>query len=119
MADRGSVIKNEYTQVDFSVEELRGEFEKSRAWEEEGDEIFKHHAMLNITYEELVANRPEAYKKLTIFFNVDYIEPKTSLKKQNPESLRLLVKNYDDLKAAFQDTEWAVFFEDYKCKNHL
>ena len=52
------------------------------------------------------------HKKMTDFFGVQYVQPKTYLKKQNPGRLRDLVTNYDELKAAFSGSEWQAFFED-------
>jgi poly-gamma-glutamate capsule biosynthesis protein CapA/YwtB (metallophosphatase superfamily) len=53
------------------------------------------------------------YAKIIEFLGLNQdIKPKTNLKKQNPESLRKLVKNYDYLKEAFVGTEWHDFFEE-------
>jgi len=36
--------------------------------------------------------------------------PKTNFRKQNPESIKELVKNYNELKIAFSRSKWQEFF---------
>ena len=98
--------------VHFSVEELREGFEQTRAWEIQSDAIFRDHPLLQVTYEELTAQPESAFRRVAAFLGVPYKPPRAALRKQNPESLRKLIANYDVLKAEFQDTEWASFFED-------
>ena len=98
--------------VRFSVEELREGFEQTRAWEAQGDAMFRDHPLLQVTYEELTTEPESMFNRVTTFLGVPYKSPRTALRKQNPESLRELIANYDSLKAEFQNTEWASFFED-------
>ncbi len=44
--------------------------------------------------------------------NAGYRPPHTSFRRQNPEPLRRLVTNFDQLAREFSGTEWAPFFED-------
>jgi hypothetical protein len=98
--------------VTFTVEELQNGFKQTRAWEKGGDEMFKKHALVSVYYEDLVSDPDGALSQITDFLDVQYMRPITDLKKQNPERLRDLVINYDELKAAFSGSEWQPFFED-------
>lgn len=96
--------------VAFTPEELRCGFEQTRQWEAWGDKKFANHPLISVYYEEL-ANAPEAaFREVTNFLGVGNASPKTTLKKQNPESLRDLLSNYDELKSAFSGTQWQEFF---------
>ncbi|MFP3982435.1 MAG: sulfotransferase [Desulfurivibrionaceae bacterium] len=98
--------------VSFTVEELEEGFKQTREWERLGDEMFKNHSKISVYYENLVSDPEDTFAKITDFLDLHYVEPKTNLRKQNPENLRDLVTNYDELKSAFSGTEWYSFFED-------
>ncbi|WP_444897735.1 Stf0 family sulfotransferase [Microbulbifer sp. EKSA008] len=111
-SDQASSTPSKEVSVSFTEDELRAEFKRTRDWEENGENNFKNHPLLSITYEELVNNRSGTFRKITEFLDVQHIEPKTRLKKQNTKTLRESIKNYDELKSEFSKTEWAPFFED-------
>lgn len=98
--------------VTFTAKELEEGFEQTRMWEKYGDEMFKNHPLVSVYYEDLVNDPEGTFCKITDFLGVQNVKPKTNLKKQNPERLRDLVKNNDDLKSAFYKTEWQPFFEE-------
>ena len=98
--------------VTFTVQELREGFQQTRSWEENWDERFKHHAHLNISYEDITQRRAEQFQAMFSFLGVSPRETVSDLQRQNPQDMRSLVDNYDELKIAFADTKWARFFED-------
>lgn len=98
--------------VTFTAEELEEGFRQTREWEKDGDEKFRKHPLLSVYYEGLVGDPEGTFAKITDFLGVRYVQPKTNLRKQNPERLRDLVINYDELKPAFLGTEWQPFFEE-------
>lgn len=98
--------------VSFTAEDLADKFEQTRNWEQGGDELFKHHPLLTVYYEDLANDRDAAFKKVTDFLGFEYIHPETPLTKQNNKSLKETVSNYDELKMAFSGTEWESFFEE-------
>lgn len=102
----------ENVSVSFTEEELRDGFTRTRDWEEYGDENFRNHSILTVTYEDLVNDRSSTFRKVTDFLGIQYIKPDTELKKQNTKTIRESIKNYDELKSAFAKTELAPFFED-------
>ncbi|MFC2042983.1 sulfotransferase [Chloroflexota bacterium] len=98
--------------VTFTVKELEEGFEQTRKWEKYGDEMFKNHPLVSVYYEDLENDPEGTFGKITDFLDVRYVRPKTNLSKLNPERLRDLVINYNELKTAFSGTEWQPFFEE-------
>jgi LPS sulfotransferase NodH len=99
-------------QVSFTVDELAEGFARTRRWEQDGDAMFRDHPLLSIHYEDLVADTPTTFRQVTDFLGVPYVEPRTHLVRQNPETVRELVANVDELEAAFRGTEWQSFFDE-------
>ncbi|MDC1255999.1 sulfotransferase domain-containing protein [bacterium] len=96
--------------VSFTVDELTQGFEQTKGWEKEGNEMFKSHKLLPVTYEELITDKNETFKKLSHFLNVGYQSPQTNLKKQNIKTFKERINNYQELKLAFIDTQWSEYF---------
>jgi LPS sulfotransferase NodH len=99
-------------QVSMTADELTTGFERTRAWEREGDHLFRDHPLLKMDYEDLVADPEGEFRAATSFLGVPYVAPRTVLERQNPEPLRDLLINHDELATAFAGTEWASFFAD-------
>jgi hypothetical protein len=98
------------TRVALSVEECRAYFEGTRAAIARHDELFREHDKLSLFYEEILSSRDAVFAKAQSFLGV---EPRTltvDLRKQNPDDLRALIENYDELREAFAGTEYSEFF---------
>jgi len=95
-----------------SPPQLLRKFAQTRAWEQAGDVRFAAQPRLSVHYEDLVADPDASFRRLTTFLGVDYLPPRTRLRKQNEAPLRSLLANYDALEAQFADTEWATFFDE-------
>lgn len=111
-ATRYDKVGVETRRVEFTVQELEVGFRETREWERAADARFHAHPVLKVTYEELVHDARHDYAKMLAFLTVSDIAPSTILRKQNPESLKSLIINYNELKAAFTDTEWADYFDE-------
>lgn len=98
--------------VTATAEELADGFLQTRAWEDAASARFAAHPNLRVSYEDLVRNPQDCYLKLCRFLGVSPGQPRTNLSQQNPESLRELISNYDELKAHFARSQWASYFED-------
>lgn len=103
---------NRATSVSFTPDELNELLAETRDWESKGDEMFHNHQKLEICYEDLTDEPKRSFGKIARFLGVKASVPKTRLKKQNPQRLRDLVRNYDELKAAFEGTQWDEMFEE-------
>ncbi|MGB2694804.1 MAG: hypothetical protein WBD55_06400, partial [Dehalococcoidia bacterium] len=82
-----------------------------RAHEARSDEVFAGHPLLTVFYEDLVA-RPELFDDVQSFLGIEPAGLPVASRRQNPEPLRELLSNYEELRAAFADTEHAGFFEE-------
>jgi LPS sulfotransferase NodH len=98
--------------ISFTIDELTKGFEQTRQWEQNGDSMFNNHPMASVYYEDLVDDVESCFRNITDFLGVPYMHPQTGLKRQNPEKIRDLVSNYDELKTAFEGTQWQSFFDD-------
>lgn len=98
--------------VSLTVEELQEGFNQTREWEERAIRQFRGHPLLHITYEELVHSPEQLFGRVITFLGVPDGSPRTSLRQQNPERLRDLLQNYDELKAEFTGTQWERYFND-------
>lgn len=111
-SDRRSSSRKEQTCISFTVDELNEGFRQTREWEDAGHNKFRNHPLLSINYEDLINDRSTIFRELTEFLDVQDTQPKTNLKKQNHRSMKETITNYNQLKLAFVETEWASFFEE-------
>lgn len=98
--------------IKLTTKELQKEIEQTNKWQHEGEERFKEHRILRISYEELIQNPDKTFLRVCNFLEVPFQKPNTSFKKQNPERLEELVENYQEIKDYFMNSEFASFFED-------
>jgi hypothetical protein len=96
----------------MTVDELEEGFKQTRAWEQAAMNRFRNHPTLQISYEDLVGHAREANAKLLGFLGLPEGTLRTGLRQQNPESLRELITNYDELKSAFLHTPWYSYFDE-------
>lgn len=105
-------IPVEKRKVFLNKEELIKKFEETKSWEKKFRKLFSGKNVVNLTYEDFLSNPQTEFKRICDMLNLKYIYPKTNFKKQNPETLKDLIVNYDDLKKSFSNSEWAEFFAD-------
>ncbi len=98
-------------QVSFTTEELESGFRQTRAWEDSGNVRFRAHQTIQLSYEGLVKDPHALYRQLLVFLDLPENIPSTGLRQQNPETLRELISNYDELKIAFTGSAWESYFE--------
>jgi LPS sulfotransferase NodH len=73
---------------------------------------FFYRDMLEIVYEELVRSPREEFESVSADLGVDGIDPgKIRLKKQNPEPLRQLILNYDEVESVLRSTRFVEYLE--------
>lgn len=98
--------------VELTEEDLKNGFEYTKHWIGEAEQRFSDHPFLTLSYEDLVNDSEASLRETCRFLGVQYRPLETPLKRQNPESMKALVRNYEELKGAFQGTEWQSYFED-------
>lgn len=96
----------------FTPEELERDFQQTRNWEREGIARFDGRPRLDVSYEDMTADLPGQFARITDFLGVPPKPPHTDFKKQRTRPLRDTVENYDTLKTHFQGTEWTAFFDE-------
>jgi hypothetical protein len=98
--------------VTLSPEECRAYFEETESLVSQFDELFRDHAKLTVLYEDILSDRDEVFARAQSFLGLEPQPVTTTLqKKQNPDDLRVLLENYEELHQAFADTKYADFFQ--------
>jgi LPS sulfotransferase NodH len=72
---------------------------KTRGWERGAPAMFPDRAMMDIYYEDVVADPPAQFRRVLDFLDLPPHEPKTHLRRQNPEPVRDLIENYAEVEA--------------------
>ncbi len=86
------------------------EMRKARQAFRHFEDLFRAHPRLPIVYEDLIENqglRRSEGERICGFFGIPYRSMQSSLVKMNPESLRVMVTNYDELADAVSRSEFA------------
>lgn len=82
----------------------------ARSVQERFDKAFERHPRLQLAYESLFDGQflqADSSRAICAFLGVPYSPMQSKLMKLNPESLRDMVTNYDELSAAISKTEFA------------
>ncbi|MDO6459301.1 hypothetical protein Q4485_01175 [Granulosicoccaceae sp. 1_MG-2023] len=98
--------------VTLDVRKTIQDLSRTRHWEKLAERQFRQHEILTLYYEDLVKHTDNSWRQVTRFLGVPYKHPQTTLRKQNPESLRELIRNYDEIQLAFRGTEWEAMLEE-------
>ena len=97
--------------VYLDPDECRRYFYKLEAFAKQADAAFAGHRRLDITYEELVADREDVLAKVFTFLDVPWQPVSTRMQKQNRLPASETVRNYGELKRCFEHSRWRAFFE--------
>jgi LPS sulfotransferase NodH len=97
--------------IQLNVKECLENFCQTRDWEKQANIRFANNPVLELTYEELISDYRNQMQRIQDFLAVNREDLHPASTRQNPEALRDLIGNYDELEAYFVNTEWAVFFE--------
>ncbi len=74
--------------------------------------LFREQPYCEISYESFLARKDEEARRLLDFLGIDRYSPLTSrLVKQNPDSLREILENYDEIARALRGTSFAAYLE--------
>ena len=108
-SDRGVTRKEA---IELVYEDVLKGFRKIRAWENEGDRFFSGQPVLEVFYEGLVGRYDEEMSRIQDFLGVPRSSAHANTRKQSIQRLSESIANYEELKARFQGSEWAAFFEE-------
>jgi len=101
-------------QISLSKEECIQAFQDYKNQEYITNEIFQKYnvATIEIDYNDLDQYPDREMNKVQTFLGVEPQTVASLLKRQNPESVKELILNYDELKSAFKNTDYEIFFEE-------
>jgi len=111
------VLRNESERINdirikLEVEDCMREFEKTSDNENRFDAMFRDHDLLEVAYEDLVAEQTQTCNRIQEFLQI----PKHSLNcktfKQIKRPVAEVVENYEELKTVFSNTPWRKFFDE-------
>ncbi len=97
--------------VTMSVDDCRTTLNFVRRQEQRYDDYFAEHAKLTLFYEDLVKQPEELFGEIQSFLGVEPRPLEMGLRRQNPQPLRELLGNYDELREALRGTEYEACFE--------
>lgn len=103
---------NQQNKIELGYQDCVAFFERSVKQKKEALWSISSHETLDVIYEDLVNNTENTLSIIQDFLGIERQPLQSNLQKQNPEPLTDLVTNYAELKASFQGSEWAHFFED-------
>jgi hypothetical protein len=96
--------------ITLSEQECRDFFAKVERDSDHYGGLFGEHPQLSLYYEDLQADRRRAFDEVQSFLGLKPRPLAITTRRQNPEPLRELIANYDELYTAFRDGPEAVFF---------
>jgi LPS sulfotransferase NodH len=104
-------VPAELKRVSMTAEQVRAAVERVQRLEEEAASRFVTAPLIDVYYEDLVADGTEEFGRITRFLRVPFYAPKTGTFRQNPEPLSGLLDNYEELRSAFEGTPFSGFFD--------
>ncbi len=98
--------------IPLDVAECRRAFAETRKAEAEYARYFGDHEMIQVFYEQLVADLSGEMRRIQALLQVPYepVQPRTH--KIEEQALSEAIENYAELKLEFENTPWAGLFED-------
>jgi LPS sulfotransferase NodH len=96
--------------VDIST--LINRLELIESYEMLARDRFKDREILEITYEDLIANPEHTFQKVGKYLHIGNIDPsQITLKKQNPEPIEKLIINYSEVSNLLKGTRFHKYLE--------
>ena len=98
--------------VQIIYEECLQDFVQTRTWEQDNEEYFSQHPMMNVYYEDLAGDYQVKMKEIQEFLGVTPVPVAPQTFKQATLPLSRSITNYWELKEKFTGTPWEPFFTD-------
>ena len=95
----------------IAPEELRSFIIRTKLTADHFDQVFGQHPQLTVFYEDILDDRDRVHDQVQEFVGVNPRRLKVTMRRQNPEPLRELLSNYDELFEAYRDSPHAWMFE--------
>jgi LPS sulfotransferase NodH len=89
------------TQITMNPETARTAIERITSFEAEAPDHLAGRSVIDVVYEDVVSQPSDAFRRITDFLGVPPAKPIAATVRQNPQPLRELISNYDELQSAF------------------
>ena len=99
-------------QIVLDFKECLETFETISTFETNARQTFNDREIIEVTYEDLSTDYSQVMSRVLKQLNLPNEELVTVLKKQNPEPLKKLILNYEELKDSFNSTKWKYLFNE-------
>lgn len=109
---RPNDISLEEKKTILSIQECIEFFEKIHQYQEKTEDGFRQHKIIPVVYEYLAEGNQNVMSKVFLKLGLSNYKVETTMKKQNPEELSLLIENYEELKSYFENTKWQSYFNE-------
>lgn len=100
------------TRVALTPQQVREYVYSTSIQAESYDDIFRDRPGVSVWYEDMAADLDGALRDVWGLLGVEAEPVAVSMRRQNPQSLRELIENYDELRAAFANTPIGSFFDE-------
>lgn len=99
-------------QVEIDIEECLAYFNERERYHLQALDRLKNNLLLEISYEEMILDLGEAFKKIQQFLAIDYFPIKPNTLKKEVRPLSQVISNYSQLKNELMNTKWRAFFDE-------
>lgn len=96
----------------IGADEVRRVFDQTREWERWGDSLFERHVVVSLHYEDLDRDPDEVLAPVFESLGVPPARLSTEFQRQNPEPLRRLIVNFDQLRDEFRGDPLERYFNE-------
>ena len=100
------------TTITLTEKQCRDELWMQAIAVESQERRYSAHPTITVSYEELVESPEETLARIQEFLGVEPRPLAPTTRQQNPQPLSKLIENYDEIREAFRDTEYAWMFEE-------
>lgn len=98
--------------VTLDITECRDFFQNLEFSEQHWTKLMAEHPSTDVFYEDLASDLDVTAGSVQQFLGLEPVPVRVDLQRQNPEPLRQLISNYDELRASFAGTPYEPWFDD-------
>jgi len=104
-------IDTDTDKVKLNIQDIESSFKRTVQWQRKYRNMFKHHAMLNITYESLLADPQGTFDQVTGFLKISNQKWKPWTKQVQPVQDDDIIRNMDKIREHFISSKYGVYFD--------
>jgi len=93
-------------------QECSKDFEQTKKWESDADDLFRNHPKLEIFYEDLSKNYETILRNVQEFLGVNYFPVRPGTHKQSNLPLSQTITNFVELREYFKNSKYTSFFDE-------